>query len=104
MADEIRNCAELDEHLASFVDGEAAPGERRAVAAHLAACPPCQKHADAEAAAREALRSQRAALCTRAPEALRARCANLQASALPTPSARPSTLLRRWAPLSLAAT
>ena len=46
----------------------------------------------------------RSAICTRAPEALRARCANLQASALPTPSARPSTLLRRWAPLSLAAT
>lgn len=104
MADEIRNCGELDEHLAPFVDGEAAPDERRAVAAHLAACPPCQKHADAEAAAREALRAQRAALCTRAPEALRARCASLQSSALPRPSARPAALLRRWAPLSLAAT
>lgn len=107
MADEIRNCGELDEHLASFVDGEAAPGARRAVAAHLAACPPCQKHAEAEAAAREALRSHRAALCARAPEALRARCANLQ-STIGNPqssvSNRQSAMLARWAPLSLAAT
>lgn len=109
MADEIRNCGELDERLASFVDGEAAPGARRAVEAHLAACPPCQQHAAAEAAARDALRGHRTALTARAPESLRARCSALQSSAVATASARQvgnrqSAMLRRWAPLSLAAT
>ena len=117
MADEIKNCGELDERLTPYVDGEAAPDARRAVAGHLAACPPCKGHADAEAAARHAVREQRAALGARAPEALRARCANLQ-SALANPPAfaeasagrqssvsnRRSAVLRRWAPLSLAAT
>ena len=117
MADEIKHCAELDERLTPYVDGEAAPDARRGVDAHLAACPPCQKHADAEAGAREAVHQHRAALCGRAPESLRARCANLQ-SAIANPPAfvkaspgrhssvanRQSTMLRRWAPLSLAAT
>lgn len=100
MADEIKNCGELDERLTPYVDGEAAPGARRAVHGHLAACPPCQKHADAEAAARDVVRGHRTALTARAPESLRARCSALQA-----PRAnRQSSMLRRWAPLSLAAT
>lgn len=107
MADEIRNCGELDERLTPYVDGEAAPDARRAVEGHLAACPPCQKQADAEAAARAALRSHRAALTERAPDALRTRCATLQSSTA-TPQSSVSNLqssvLRRWAPLSLAAT
>jgi len=119
MADEIKSCGELDELLTPYVDGEAAPDARRAVAGHLAACPPCQRHADAEAGARDTVREHRAALCARAPESLRARCANLQSSAFATASAfvevsadtsarpastRHAALLRRWAPLSLAAT
>ena len=109
MADEIKNCGELDERLTPYVDGEAAPDARRAVADHLAACPPCHRHADAEAAARDAVREHRAALAARAPESLRARCSALQsttASHQPSISAirRPSSVLRKWAPLSLAAT
>ena len=109
MADEIKNCGELDERLTPYVDGEAAPDARRAVDGHLAACPPCKHNADAEAVAREAVRQHRAALAARAPEALRTRCANLQSSAFATASATPassrqSSILRRWAPLSLAAT
>jgi anti-sigma factor (TIGR02949 family) len=100
MADEIKNCAELDERLTPYVDGEAAPDARRAVDGHLAACPPCKHNAAAEATAREAVREHRTALTARAPESLRARCANLQSPV----ATRQSTLLRRWAPLSLAAT
>lgn len=116
MADEIKNCGELDERLTPYIDGEAAPDAGRAVAGHLAACPPCKQHADAEAAARDAVRGQRAALCERAPEGLRARCASLQSSnlqssnlqsTLGTPKssiANRQSAMRRWAPLSLAAT
>src|SRR5918995_1977991 len=86
MADEIKNCGELDERLTPYVDGEAAPDARRAVDGHLAACPPCKHNAAAEAAAREAVRQHRAALTARAPEALRTRCANLQ-SAIGNPPA-----------------
>ena len=106
MADEIKNCGDLDERLAPFVDGEDAPAERAATAAHLTACPPCRQHADDEREARDVIHAHRAALCAPAPGALRDRC--LAASALagsPTQSAsRSASLLRRWAPLSVAAT
>ena len=102
MADDIRNCRDLDEHLAPFVDGEATPGEHAAVAAHLAACPPCRKSAEAERSARDLVREHRDALCPRASAALRDRCAHLRQESIEQP--RGSNLLRKWAPLSLAAT
>ena len=108
MADDIRTCADLDQRLAPYVDGEDPPVWRRAVDAHLAKCPPCRADVDAESAARSLLREHREALCERAPETLRARCA---ASVQPPASAsqRPassvsSARLRKWVPLSLAAT
>ena len=109
MADDIKDCGELDERLTPYVDGEAAPDARRAVESHLAACPPCQKHADAEAGARDAVHQHRTALTTRAPESLRARCSALQSSVASRQSTRPrqgfgAQAIRRWAPLSLAAT
>jgi anti-sigma factor RsiW len=80
------------------VDGEAAPDARRSVEAHLAACPPCHDRADAERSVRALVVEHRAGLREPAPAALRARCAALSA-------ARHSTLwtVRRWIPLSLAA-
>jgi anti-sigma factor (TIGR02949 family) len=107
MADEIKNCGELDERLTPYVDGEASPDARRAVDGHLAACPPCKHTAAAEAAAREAVREHRTALTARAPESLRTRCASLQSTIANSQSSiatRQSRMLRRWAPLSLAAT
>lgn len=116
MADDIRTCAELEERLAPYVDGEAAPASRAAVDAHLTACPPCRANAEAETAAREFLREHRVELSARAPEALRAACSRLSTpdAQLTTPNnpetvLRPPTSvfrsrLRRWAPLSLAAT
>lgn len=104
MADDIRNCGDLDEHLAPFVDGEEPPAGRATVAKHLDACPPCRQHADAERSARDIVREHRTALCAHAPDALRARC--LQASGAGPASVirRPSFVLRKWAPLSVAAT
>jgi anti-sigma factor (TIGR02949 family) len=106
MADEKTPCRELDEQFAPYVDGEAPPASRRAVEAHLAACPPCLDRADDERSARDALVEHRAELRAAAPPALRARCLALQSSSFTTASqaSRRATLLRRWAPLSVAAT
>lgn len=109
MADEgkIRDCAELEARLTPYVDGEDVPADHRAVSAHLSACPPCRQHADAEATARDYVHVRRDQLRVAAPESLRTRCANLQAasgSEAPILGHRRSTFVRRWAPLSVAAT
>jgi len=107
MADDIRRCADLDARLSPYVDGEASPVERQQVDAHLAKCAPCRDEATAETAARDLVREHRRALAERAPDTLRARCDQLRVQ-LPAPgSQRPaasSSRLRRWVPLSLAAT
>lgn len=103
MADDIKSCRELDEHLTPYVDGEETPGLRRSVETHLAACPPCLEHAESESAARALVREHRADLRAGAPPALRARCAALSAASRPSQPLKLSSL-RRWVPLSLAAT
>ena len=105
--DNIRNCDDLDARLAPFVDREDAPSERRAVEKHLDACPPCRKHAADETSARDLLQAHRDTLRPSAPEELRARCAALQSAPASPETAfasRRSALIRRWAPLSVAAT
>lgn len=110
MADEKKTCRELDEQFAPYVDGEAPPAARRAIESHLAACPPCLERAGDERSARDVVAEHRGELRAPAPAALRARCIALSASAKATEhagvgrSALASTLIRRWAPLSLAAT
>jgi anti-sigma factor (TIGR02949 family) len=101
MADEKKTCRELEEHFAPYVDGEETPAARRAVEAHLAACPPCHERVDAERAARDVIHAHRDALHAAAPAELRARCAALQSSAANRQS--PMARVRRWMPLSLAA-
>jgi len=104
MADDIKTCRELEEHFAPYVDGEEAPDARRLVEAHLADCPPCLDRADAERSARDLVVEHRAGLREAAPAALRARCAALCS---PTSGGHRRSALssvRRWAPLSLAAT
>ena len=103
MAERIKNCGDLDERLTPFVDGEATADDRSAVGAHLAACPPCRKHADDERTGRDLVRDHRAELRAAAPPALRDRCARLRPfSAGPAPRAF-GAALRKWAPLSVAA-
>jgi anti-sigma factor (TIGR02949 family) len=107
MADDIKTCRELDEHLAPYVDGEGTPSARRSVEAHLAACPPCHDRADAERSARDIVHQHRDVLRTAAPPGLRVRCARLREShgGQAGTDLRPPTsrLLRKWMPLSLAA-
>lgn len=96
MAEDIRNCRDVEARLTPYVDGESGEEMRRAMDAHLTACPPCRGHAAAERGARELIRDHRTGLRPSAPGALRARCAAQGRS-----SSR--AVLRRWVPLSLAA-
>jgi anti-sigma factor (TIGR02949 family) len=97
MAEEIRDCGVIEAHLAPFVDGEASPSMRESIAAHLAACPPCRKHADAESSARQVVHAHRADLRAVCPDTLRHRCEKLSGAG------PKSSFVRRWMPLSLAA-
>lgn len=96
--DRIRSCTDLDERLAPYVDDEIAPAARQAADAHMTACPPCRMRMESERVARDVVREHRAELRVSAPAALRARCLATRRAA-----ARASRL-RRWVPLSLAAT
>jgi anti-sigma factor RsiW len=114
MADDIRTCGELDERLAPYVDGEDTAEAHRAVEEHLAGCPSCRDAVRDEASARQLIRERKDTLAVRAPEMLRARCASsLQLPAVGSPlsdagsagrAGRPVSFVRRWAPLSIAAT
>jgi anti-sigma factor RsiW len=117
MSDDIRNCGDLEERLTPYVDGESSAEARRGVSAHLAKCPPCRQAADAESAARSIVHDHKDGLMPRAPESLRDRCAKLATGNLQSsiPIANPQapiessiasrqSPIRRWLPLSLAAT
>ncbi|HEY2431914.1 MAG TPA: zf-HC2 domain-containing protein [Vicinamibacterales bacterium] len=114
MADDIGTCSDLEPRLAPYIDGEDTAPARRAVEDHLRTCPGCERLVRDEVAAREMLHRRREALSAHAPEGLRARCGGLSVSAPRPESAdlRPASTivrtspsaLRRWAPLSLAAT
>ena len=66
------SCREIDPLFAPYVDGEATPGERAIVEAHLLACPKCRHHTALQAAVRSTVREKLCRPC--APEALKARC------------------------------
>jgi Putative zinc-finger len=123
MSDDIRNCGDLDERLTPYVDGESPAETRRSVSAHLAKCPPCRNAADAETAARTIVHEHKDGLKSRAPESLRDRCAALlpqssiadtrqspirrspiDQSPIKSSIATRQSAVRRWLPLSLAAT
>jgi anti-sigma factor RsiW len=68
----MASCREIDPLFAAYVDGEATPGERELVDAHLRACPKCRHQTALQAAVRDSVRTN---LCRpTAPEKLRARC------------------------------
>jgi anti-sigma factor RsiW len=73
------------EHLAPYVDGALAPGERAAVDEHLRSCARCRGEAAADRAAREALRS----LSEPAAPDLAAHFTPERIASLSTPSPKP---------------
>ena len=65
-------CREVEEKLASYVDG-AANGNAAAIAAHLATCDACRQLAHAQSVARTVLKARAAQLSPIAPPGLRTR-------------------------------
>ena len=119
----MSDCRTIDPLVTPYVDGELPDTDRRAVDAHLAACPPCHSRVAAERAIRDALGARRRELSAPcAPPSLRTACERLCAASTPrsAPGTRstlgtrgtpgtsgtlgtPSTLSTRLIPFALAA-
>jgi anti-sigma factor RsiW len=112
----VNECRDLEDVLSAYVDGEAVEGDGARVRAHIESCGVCRDRVVGERQARDAVRARRDVLRACAPAALKARCAAHAAAlehAVPAASGAPPadvlpvrrpTFVRRWAPLSLAAT
>lgn len=101
----MSKCQDLDPLFAPYADGQAAPADRASVEAHLERCPPCRERVAEQRTVRAALAACRPALRRPAPEHLRARCAGYAQTAAPRRSPFVAgRSVRRWVPLSLAAT
>jgi hypothetical protein len=97
-------CQELDPLLAPYVDGDVAPSDRASVEAHLDRCPPCRHRVEEQRTVRAVLEARRPALRPCAPDTLHARCAAHAAGSNVRRFGARGTLVRRWVPLSVAAT
>src|SRR4051812_8762527 len=74
------NCQALDSLVTPYIDGELTDDDRRAIADHLRACAPCYSRVAAERAVYDLIHVRKPALdAPRAPETLRAACADLAA-------------------------
>jgi anti-sigma factor RsiW len=112
----VNECRDLEDVLPAYVDGEAVDGDSARVRTHIEHCGVCRDRVAGERQAREAVRARREVLRTCAPEALKARCAAHAAAVAARRAEAPApapiglahvprrTFVRRWAPLSLAAT
>jgi anti-sigma factor RsiW len=98
----MAECRDLEPLFAAYVDGEAGQADRAALEAHLGRCPPCRARVSGERIVRDAVVAERHRLRATASEHLRRRCAACQ----PSPPKRvvSGVALRRWVPLSMAAT
>jgi anti-sigma factor RsiW len=98
----MKSCRDVEELMTPYVDGEAAAGDRAALESHMTRCGRCRDLLAVERAGRDVVATRRDDLRERAPEALRAKCA--AHAAWNRSSGRIAPLIRRWAPLSVAAT
>jgi anti-sigma factor RsiW len=101
----MSSCRDLEPLFTSYVDGEAAAGERASIDAHLERCPPCRTRVVRERAARQILIGRRERLQVCASGELRTRCA--AQFRIAGGASRPAAAFfsrRLLVPLSLAAT
>ncbi len=69
------HCQQIDPLVTPFIDRELSDADRRAVEAHLLACPPCHSRVEAEREVQALIRARVPALkAADAPDALHARC------------------------------
>lgn len=100
----MSKCQDLDPLFAPYADGQAAADDRVAVEAHLEKCPPCRERISEQRVVRAALVAGRPSLRACASAHLRARCAAHARSRGDSSRFLPAAAVRRWIPLSLAAT
>jgi anti-sigma factor RsiW len=104
----MNECRELEAMLAAYVDGETQACDCERVRRHTESCACCRDRVQAQRAARETVRARRSGLRACASPSLKARCASYAATGASAPSRAstkiPAASLRRWVPLSLAAT
>jgi anti-sigma factor RsiW len=102
----MKTCDEIDSLMTPYVDDEVDLAVRQAIDAHLGQCPPCHERAQTERAARRLVRSRMSALTDAAPASVRA-CGGGAVRATHAAASRPvarGSRVRRWVPLSMAAT
>jgi anti-sigma factor RsiW len=102
----MSECSIIDPLVTPYIDGELADADREIVEHHIGACLGCRGRVLAERAVREVLAARRTVICSeRAPSALRARCADLEAGAAAPAGAKSRPAWRaRLGPLAVAAT
>jgi anti-sigma factor RsiW len=106
----VTECRELEPLLAAYVDGEAGTADRARVDAHLQDCRSCRDRLAAQRTMCQSLTTRRAMLRGCASEHLKARCRSAATAAHPPaarpidPTASPRFSVRRWVPLTAAAT
>jgi anti-sigma factor RsiW len=105
----MAECRDLESLFASYVDGEAPPGDCAALDEHFRHCPACRNRAAAERVVRDAVAARRENLRGCASGDLRRRCeASRQSVQAPGAGAgfmRSGGFARKpWVPLSMAAT
>jgi anti-sigma factor RsiW len=102
--DSVDHCRELEPVLSAYVDQEAAEHDCSRVRRHIEHCGVCRDRVAGEQAARDAVRSRKHTLRACAPDGLKSRCAAHARRPVVTPTLPQASFVRRWAPLSLAAT
>ncbi|MBA2303795.1 MAG: hypothetical protein H0W08_14330 [Acidobacteria bacterium] len=104
----MNECREVEALLGAYVDGETASCDCDRVRRHAESCACCRDLLGAQRAVREAVRARATGLRACASPRLKARCASYAIRRRSTPSrlprASPGAFVRRWVPLSVAAT
>jgi len=98
----MHSCRDVEPLLTPYVDGEAAAAQRTAVDTHLHRCGHCRDLVAVERAARDVMATRRAELRERASDSLHEKCA--AHAAWNRHRGRAMPVIRRWLPLSVAAT
>jgi anti-sigma factor RsiW len=100
----MSKCKDLDPLFAPYVDGDVDPADRESVEAHLAKCPPCRDRVAEQRTVRAVLAARRPMLRPCAPGDLHARCLAQAGAARVRRFVGTGSFVRRWVPLSVAAT
>lgn len=77
------SCQDVNRLMTPYLDAEVERRDREAIEGHFCGCPPCARRAAAEGSARRIVMVKASILSSRAPDALRQRCAAVAARHAP---------------------